>query len=228
MRKILLLILLVGVTILGSFEDCKATLLTWKVTGEVDSVSWPLQHIFSLGDSVTLIFTFDTETPDSREAQDMALYQGAILTSYVTVGSYSALLLNDSIYIANEYGGAPYDMFTYGGAGNPIRQGESLRGSDGQLYWFDSVQAFFKDTDSAPDMLTSDALPTSVDNFNDHADVKHFNVLWLNGPYANGVGVKNVFIADITQSVAVPEPSTFLLLGAGLAGVGIMRRMMRR
>lgn len=46
--------------------------------------------------------------------------------------------------------------------------------------------------------------------------------------FANG-RVQYTFISDSpSDSPTIPEPSTFLLLGAGLAGIGIMRRKFRK
>lgn len=64
-------------------------------------------------------------------------------------------------------------------------------------------------------------------------DSLNMNVLHWNGGDAPHVGIGNTDgLAGVTfspDSIApIPEPSTFLLLGAGLAGIGIIRRRAKK
>ena len=210
-----------------------ASLLTWQLTGEVDQVGTPLQQFFGAGDSIEFIFTFETLTPDANPDNNRGNYENAIIDAYITVGTYSALIENNTINIYNDIGGNPDDSFGFGTpSSDTILSGDDLLGTDNRVYTFSGIRGSFQDNDA--DMFSSDSLPTSAALLNTQSEQKIFNVVWqtpIGGGSAlmNGVSAINIQLQDITPApVPVPEPSTMLFTSLGLLGMGAYLRKRRR
>ena len=84
-------------------------------------------------------------------------------------------------------------------------------------------------TDSADNTLTSqtDSDPTTSDLLTfDMADVSRLQITFTGGTdaYRDGRSAAWYIVSDVTYSASVPEPTSMALLGAGLAGLGLVRR----
>ena len=84
-------------------------------------------------------------------------------------------------------------------------------------------------TDSADNTLTSqtDSDPTTSDLLTfDMADVSRLQITFTGGTdaYSDGRSAAWYIVSDVTYSASVPEPISMALLGAGLAGLGLVRR----
>lgn len=229
MKKKLFIGLFIGFPLFFLSSIGQAVPLTWQLTGEVFQVGTPLTHVFSVGDSVNVVFTFEPETPDCSPADPAwGIYRNAISIAQVSVGSYSATIEHYEITIANDVPDYPHPPFDLFGFANPmpttILTGDDLLGSDGVTYRFDGIRGHFKDTEDA-DMLSSDSLPTSPLQLNE-ADIKRFDVAWVGAGVMNGVAVTNLELIDITPQ-PVPISSTILFFSTGLSGFAILRRRLR-
>lgn len=214
MLSIRILILALGLLV---GKVATAALLTWQITGTVASVGSPLSHIFSLGDDVRIVFTFDTLAVDSNPNAPFGDYLSAMAQGEVTVGSYSASFEKQPLFVGNNVGGAPADVFGFNGLDSGhVLSAPDLLGSDGKLYGFDGIYGHFADTSA--DMLSTDLLPTSADLLEVHSNQRTLSVSWTtpllpNVLLANGVGLTDIHLRDIT---AVPEPGTLALVFLGL------------
>jgi len=207
-----------------SFSTSEASLLTWKLTGEVERVSESLSHIFSIGESVEYIFTFDSSTLDTNSDPVRGNYSNAISNATITVGSYTASIENYDIEIHNnsDWGAQPEDKISFDVISNDtVLNGTSLLGSDNRVYGFGGVGSSFNDQDGTPNMLLSDSLPISPQGISNQATGITFGVNWyaqLN-PYSRlgaGINATNIQLTDITP---VPIPPAVFLFGSGLIGL---------
>ena len=217
MLSIRVLILAVGLLV-GNVAT--AALLTWQITGTVANVGSPLAHIFSLGDDVRIVFTFDTLATDSNPGTSFGDYLSAMTTGEVTVGTYVALIEGQPLFVRNNVGGAPSDHFGFNGL-NPGHSlsAPDLLGSDGRLYKFDGIYGSFGDTTAS--MFSTDLLPTAADLLEELANQRTMSVAWItpllqNVFLMNGVGLTDIHLKDIT---AVPEPGTLALVILGLLAI---------
>ena len=215
--------------VVGTVKTAEAS-LTWKLTGEVETVGEPLSHIFSIGDSVEYIFTFDPFTPDTDSDPVWGRYINAISTATITVGSYSASIENYGIETINnsDWGTQPEDLVSYhSDSAETILNGADLLGSDNRVYTFTGLEGSFQDQDGSPNMLLSDSLPLLPQDINTLATRKTFYVswqAWLGGGVflQNGVSATNIQLTDITP---VPLTPAIWLFGSGLIGlIGLARR----
>lgn len=214
MLSIRILILALGLLV---GKVATAALLTWQITGTVASVGSPLSHIFSPGDDVRIAFTFDTLAIDSNPGTSFGGYLSAMTSGQVTVGTYTASFEKQPLFVGNNVGGAPADLFGFNGLDSGhVLSAPDLLGSDGRLYKFDGIYGHFADTSA--EMLSTDLLPTSADLLEVRSNQRMMSVAWTS-PYlenvllANGVGLTDIHLQDIT---AVPEPGTLALVFLGL------------
>ena len=78
-------VLCVTALLVGLAPASEAIPLTWKLTGEVNVVSDPFTHLFSSGDPVEFIFTFETSTPD------LSIFVAIVVTVYDASGRVIAV-----------------------------------------------------------------------------------------------------------------------------------------
>lgn len=218
MLSIRILILAVGL-LLGKVAS--AALLSWQITGAVASVGTPLSNIFLLGDVVRIVFTFDTQATDSNRDMAFGDYLSAMTTGEVTVGTYIASIEKQPLFVGNNVGGAPADVFGFNGLDSGhVLSGPDLLGSDGRLYKFDGIYGHFADTSA--NMFSTDLLPTSAELLEAHSSQRTISVSWTaplaaNVFLANGVELTDIHLEDVT---ALPEPGTLALVVIGLAALG--------
>ena len=222
MLSIRILILAVGLLV---SKVASAALLTWQITGTVANVGSPLAHIFSLGDDVRIVFTFDTLATDSNPGTSFGDYLSAMTSGEVTVGTYTASFEKQPLFVANDVGGAPADLFGFNGLDSGhVLSAPDLHGSDGRLYKFDGIYGHFADTSA--NMLSTDLLPTSADLLEARSNQRTMGVSWTtpllpNVYLQNGVGLTDIHLKDITT---VPEPGTLALIFLSLLVLGARRR----
>jgi hypothetical protein len=204
-----------------------AAVLTWQITGEVTSVSVNFGSEFSVGDRLDFVFTFNTQAADSNPDPNVGGYYDAMSSGRVTVGSYTAVMERHPLFVHKSRGGLDTDSFGFSGLLTGSASAADIRGTDGPLYSFAGVFGHYEDTTGS--MLTSDALPDSASLLENRSNDKIIHVSWQRSEgatsYSGGITAGIVQLHDITP---VPEPSTYLLMLAGLGFVGYAARRRRR
>jgi len=153
-----LLVVVLGVMGLISFNTVQpvtAAPITFIAQGTVNHVCSPLSGTFSFGDTFTVVYTFESLTPDSDPNPKRGYYV-AITSLSVTVGTYSATA------VGKNYIGADNDMSggdTYSIIIVDPMLGPSVNGFD--LY---TQSPLMQLRDPSATVFTTDALPTSPPN----------------------------------------------------------------
>ncbi len=202
-----------ALSLIGLASSAQAAMLTANYTGTVTFVPTELSSEFSVGDTITGTYTFESTTPArAGSTMEFAVFDALTSASY-TVGSYTATsaatqeIQVDDVLNADRYGVVS-------------RASDGLTGADvnGLSLFF----ASFRLDDSTGTVFNNALiLPTSID-LNDFDSTGFF--LSFGPTQAGGFPTLSGTIESFS---IVPEPSTFVLAslgGLGLVAFGIRRR----
>jgi len=195
--------LVVALVVLATVKPALSTVITYSFEGEVTAnIGSPFGLSPLTGDPTTGSFSFDTDTVGVPQGVAM-LYQQTIVGglsihvggSLIEADSYSVTVVN-----------GPNDVFAVAGEAGAFRiDGVDAPDLAGRILLFDSTATAFS-SDALPTSLALAAFDLAVGNLNDFA-----------------TGANNEIQFDVT-ALTVPEPSTFTVLGMGLAGLLLCRR----
>ena len=193
--------------------EAQAVPIDFKFKGEVTSTFFdpvdPFAGSIGLGTPFVGFYTFESTTPDAIADPSVGSYSnfGAPFGMSVNIGGVSFVtgeFLN--IGVANDIGPGVDQYTVLGQEGTPLVDPISL-----------SIEIFLEDP--AGTASNSDALPLTPPELSSFARRDFF----LDGIRTVGNDIFQFQIQGTLTALALPEPSTGLLLTIGLAGMGFMR-----
>ena len=213
-----LLPLAVMLLVLGLTVPAMAVSTTFGVTGIVDFVDPALSGTFSNGDTMTLLYTFESTTPARAGSTSTAAVFDPLTSLSLTIGSYTASSNGaPEIQIDNDLPGFN-DRYSLVSRASDGLSGPTVAGN--------SVNFFFFRLDDSTDTAFNDALilPTSLSlaDFDNNLPSRLFSLEFTDSSFPSGPTLS--VSGKVTGLAApIPEPGTFLLFGTGLAGLAAWR-----
>ena len=187
-----------------------ASPITFSFQGTLTAVNSALSGTFSVGETIAGSYTFESTTPDIAPGDpNFGGYLGASTNLSFTVDGYSGSFSSsgfNATTVALSFAGV--DLYQV----NIPFTGPLAGTASPDLFALE-----IQDTDQ--NAFATDALPLSPPNLA-LFEVRKITVFFRS---AEG-GESLAFVASLNQ---IPEPSTLMLLGLGLAGVGGLRRRWR-
>jgi hypothetical protein len=196
--------------------------VTFNFTGVVNSVDAPLSSAFTVGDSITGSYTFDTTAANTDPGGDpnVGIYNSSLAFT-VSAGRFTSSGTGFQFNVFNDLVLAPgilRDQYRVAFPGT----GPSINGLAYNAFSLDLLT-----TSANPTSLTSDALPSTPPIISDFAINNDFPIsnqlrFYFIDPNNSITGVDYVIGSLDTLTEAVPEISTWAMMILGFMGIGLM------
>jgi hypothetical protein len=203
----------------------KAEILTFRFSGTANAVGTPLQTYFSVGNPFTFTLSYDTAATGTYSGDYSRTFSAisAVLQVAATGGTWTTTFTNPEIQLEDWPG---YDKLTVTAGFPPFTSEERFLNN-----------AVGGQTLSTADFRLYSEIPGTVENFT--MLPTGFNLAdWSSNPSSSGVftywepGTGTYFmrfsVSGVESLSAVPEPSTYALIGGGIALTVVLLRRIRR
>lgn len=227
LRKVWVLILLIlpvalsGHAYGSSLEYNFSANWSMEIEGPISGPGFPPAPLdfYGAGDIISGSFTYDSSVPGTVLNPGLTFYVGAISNLQVPV--------NGDVF-SDPIGRAVVDHTVDRiqlVADPPADQLRNITGYNIGPFELYNVRLFWEDL--AQDVITNDALPPFLPPPGFESGDARVALDFANGPLNDSSTLRHIVLFENLQVNAIPEPSTMLLFGSGLAGLGLWRHRSR-
>ena len=203
-------IALAGGILASAATSANASLITFNFTGTVTLVESPLGGTFSLGQTLSGSYTFDSSIAATGASTSNFAVFNALTSFNFSIGGYSASSSGaPEIQVDNDPGAPNHDRYAI-----VSQASNGLTGPDVSSL---ALNTFGFRLDDSTDSVFSNALilPTAL-NFSDFTSSSFFVF------FTNSAGALSIVSGTLTDVSAAPLPATLPLFASGLGALGLL------